>query len=90
VPSKYANAPGLFFACILSLPPAMAQKPQFLPFSEAQPVLNAYSSNLPAELKQPTAAAWDKWVRNQDLQIRTRLERGQEDTLTNLLRLGVT
>jgi len=90
VPSKYANAPGLFFACILSLSSAMAQKPQFLPFSEAQPVLNAYSSTLPAELKQPTAAAWDKWVRNQDFQIRTRLERGQEDTLTNLLRLGVT
>lgn len=90
MPSKYANSPGLFFACILSLSSAMAQKPQFLPFSEAQPVLNAYSSTLPAELKQPTAAAWDKWVRNQDFQIRTRLERGQEDTLTNLLRLGVT
>ena len=34
--------------------------------------------------------AWDKWVRDQDQEIRSRLERGQEDTLTNLLRLGVT
>ncbi|HUI82586.1 MAG TPA: hypothetical protein VL240_00085 [Candidatus Binatia bacterium] len=48
---------------------------------------------MPAELKpsgQPTPAAWDRWVRDQDQEIRTRLERGEEDTLTNLLRLGVT
>jgi hypothetical protein len=88
--SKYAKAPGLLFVCLLFLSSAMAQSPQFLPFSEAQPILNTYSSTLPAELKPPTAAAWDKWVRNQDQEIRTRLERGQEDTLTNLLRLGVT
>ena len=50
--SKYAKAPGLFFVCLLlSLTSAVAQNPQFLPFSEAQPVLNAYSGALPAEVE---------------------------------------
>ncbi len=35
-------------------------------------------------------AAWSEWVQKQDHQIRERLERGEEDTLTNLLRFGVT
>ncbi len=72
---------------------ANAQTPQFVPFSAAQPVLNAYLSSLPAELKpsgRPTATAWDKWVRAQDKDIRVRIEEGEENTLTNLLRLGVT
>lgn len=72
---------------------AIAQTPQFVPFSAAQPILNTYLSSLPAELKpggQPTAAAWDKWVREQDKDIRARIEEGEENTLTNLLRLGVT
>jgi len=72
---------------------APAQTPQFVPFSAAQPVLNAYLSSLPAELKpsgQPTAAAWDRWIRAQDQEIRVRIEQGEENTLTNLLRLGVT
>src|SRR5580704_13707174 len=72
---------------------AKAQTPQFVPFSAAQPVLNTYLSSLPAELKpggQPTAAAWDQWVRGQDKDIRVRIEQGEENTLVNLLRWGVT
>jgi len=81
----------LFF--FLSLGAAVSQAPQFVPFSAAEPVLNTYLSSLPAELKpggKPTAAAWDKWVRDQDKDIRVRIEQGEENTLTNLLRLGVT
>src|SRR5579871_963073 len=88
----------LFFVALLLLQclastTARAQTPQFVPFSAAQPILNVYLSSLPAELKpggQPTAAAWDKWVREQDKDIRVRIEQGEENTLTNLLRLGVT
>ncbi len=91
--SKYGKALGLFFlwtSCSCAL---FAQAPQFVPFSAAQPILKSYLSSLPAELKpggQPTAAAWDAWVRRSDEEVRARLERGEEDTLTNLLRLGVT
>ena len=90
--SKYNTVLGLFLACLVSSL-AIAQTPQFVSFSEAAPVLNSYLNTLPSELKpggKPTAVAWDKWVRDQDRDIRSRLERGQEDTLTNLLRLGVT
>ncbi len=91
--SKRGKAPGLFFLWISCSCALFAQAPQFVPFSAAQPILKTYLSSLPAELKpggQPTAAAWDAWVRRSDEEVRARLERGEEDTLTNLLRLGVT
>jgi hypothetical protein len=67
-------------------------KTQFISFDEARPVLSGLSDSLPADLKGPAkqdAAAWSTWVLKQDHQIRERLDRGQEDTLTNLLRFGV-
>jgi len=90
---KLANLSGLFLVWFLTLATASSQTSHFVSFNAAQPVLNAYLGSLPAALKpngQPTATAWDKWVRDQDKQIRIRVERGEEDTLTNLLRLGVT
>ncbi len=93
MPSKIKVTILLFLVCVLSFCHAVAQTPQYVPFSAAQPVLSALQSSLPPALKpsgQPTAAAWDGWIRAQDKEIRSRLERGEEDTLTNLLRLGVT
>ncbi len=37
-----------------------------------------------------TPGAWDQWVRRRDREIRDRLAEGEELTLSNLLRLGVT
>ena len=88
-----SKAFGWLLVWICCSPALVAQSPQFVPFSAAQPILKTYLNSLPADLKpggQPTAAAWDAWVRRNDQEIRTRLERGEEDTLTNLLRLGVT
>ena len=90
---KRSQALALFFVWIGFCCALPAQAPQYVPFSAAQPILKSYLNSLPAELKpngQPTAAAWDAWVRRNDQEIRSRLERGEEDTLTNLLRLGVT
>jgi hypothetical protein len=67
--------------------------PQYLSFDQAQPLLRSLSTNLPAYLKGPgplTAERWANWVHKEDVAIRARLDRGEEDTLTNLLRLGVT
>lgn len=89
---KYSTVFGLVFIW-LSVCAAAAQTPQFVPFSAAKPVLDAYQASLPTELKpsgQPSTAAWDKWLRTQDKDIRVRIEEGEENTLTNLLRLGVT
>ncbi len=82
--------------CLLGFGYAATQAaltPQFVSFSAAQPVLEAYMSSLPAVLKpsgQLSATAWDKWVRQQDQEIRVRVQQGEENTLTNLLRLGIT
>jgi len=70
-----------------------AGSPQYLIFDQAQPVLRAQATNLPAGLKGPgplTAGEWARWVQKEDATIRARLDRGEEDTLTNLLRFGVT
>jgi hypothetical protein len=85
-----------FLLLLLSCAGATAQsagKPEYLTFDQAQPVLRAMAANLPAGLKASgplTAEKWAGWVRKEDADIRARLERGEEDTLTNLLRFGVT
>src|SRR5215472_5984218 len=76
--------------------PARSQtpsKPVFVSLSEAQPSLAAYNDSLPEDLRsagQLDEAAWQKWIRQSDLDVRKRLDQGQEDTLSNLLRFGVT
>src|SRR6266481_4495870 len=70
----------VFLSLLLYVAPASAQTPQFVPCSAAQPVLNTYLSSLPAQLKaggQPTAGAWDTWIRSQDKEIRARVEEGE-------------
>jgi hypothetical protein len=91
--SKYRVGLFLSLFCLLSFFQAPAQAPQFVPFASAQPVLNAMQTSLPKELKASgpiSASTWDKWVQSQDKEIRIRVEEGEENTLTNLLRLGVT
>ena len=84
---------GLFLVIVGCACALAAQTAQYVPFPAARPILMTYLNSLPPELKpggQPTAAAWDAWVRREDRDVRMRLDRGEEDTLTNLLRLGVT
>jgi hypothetical protein len=72
---------------------AFGQEPKadFMSLDAAQPVLKGFSDTLPAELRSsPDAAVWSIWVHSQDASIRQRLVLGEEDTLTNLLRFGVT
>ena len=81
------------FLYLISSGRAIAQTPQFVSLSAAQPVLSAMPDALPPALKASgpiTAAKWDHWVQGQDHEIRVRIEEGEENTLTNLLRLGIT
>ncbi len=60
---------------------------------QARPVLAAFRTSLPDELRASSSlqvAVWQNWVQENDRDIRARLERGEEDTLVNLLRFGVT
>jgi len=83
------------FFLFLSCYPAFSQTeaPQFVSLASAQPVIAAMRDSLPPELKTAgpiTAGTWAKWVRSRDREIRKRIDGGEETTLLNLLRLGVT
>jgi hypothetical protein len=73
---------------------ALAQdsRAQFMSLEAAQPILEAMSASLPAGLRagQLDAVRWAQWLKTADTQVRHRLDAGEEDTLTNLLRFGVT
>ena len=66
---------------------------EFIPLEAAEPILAGMKDALPPDLKalgplNPTQ--WLAWVQRQDREVRNRLVQGQEDTLVNLLRFGVT
>src|ERR1039458_9603011 len=91
MPSKLGKSLCLSLFCIFTFCQVLAQTPQFVSFAAAQPVLNAMPSSLPPALKGSlTASTWDKWVHTSDKEIRSRIDEGEENTLTNLLRMGVT
>ncbi len=87
---------GLFVLALLSCFPlrsgSQSFQSEFISFAVAQPVLQGMNNALPLELKSGAldAAKWSAWVETSDREIRKRLDRGTEDTLTNLLRFGVT
>lgn len=85
--------PLLVAICAAGLPASAPAQTvaEFMSVDAAQPTLREYSGSLPAALSpKPDSAAWTAWVKAQDADIRQRLISGEEDTLTNLLRWGVT
>lgn len=70
---------------------AQTPSPEFLPLDSAQPVLQKIAcsgKDCPAPAISP--ADWTAWLQKSGAQIRQRLDVGEEDSLTNLLRFGVT
>jgi hypothetical protein len=87
---------GLALAAIaLALPSsasAQDSRPRFMSFEAARPILQALPASLPADLRAGPVDAlrWEQWLTTADARVRHRLDAGEEDTLTNLLRFGVT
>jgi hypothetical protein len=66
---------------------------EFISFASAQPILKGMSDALPPDLQAMSpldAAHWTAWAQRHDREVRNRLIRGEEDTVVNLLRFGVT
>src|SRR2546425_5996387 len=66
-----------------------------LPYVEAKPVLETLREDLlPAEFRARAPAdieaIWPDWISRHDADIRARLDRGDEDSIINLLLFGVT
>jgi hypothetical protein len=74
-------------------PPGVAPKLR-IPYAEARPILELLRPNLPSELAAKTPAelesGWPDWVSRRDVEIRRRLEQGDEDSLFNLLLFGTS
>ena len=59
-------------------------------FATAKPVLQAHAVELPAGLKEPDEGKWKTWAQREDSVVRTRLEQGALDSMTNLLLFGTS
>ena len=81
---------------LLATIPIASQAPAksaFISLQEAQPSLAAYQDALPEDLRSAAPlddAKWAKWIVKSDRDVRVRLDQGEEDTLSNLLRFGIT
>jgi len=62
---------------------AVQPGPRFLSFDEARETLTAFG-------RTEDASAWDAWVRAQDGEVRARVERGVEDSISNLILYGTS
>jgi hypothetical protein len=66
-------------------------KPEFISLDAARPILQKMGSGNGALPGPGTSAAeWQAWLQKSDAEVRQRLDRGEEDSLTNLLRFGTT
>jgi hypothetical protein len=65
-----------------------------IPYPEAKPILERLAASLPVELAgRPTSELepiWVEWVSRRNVEIRARLERGDEDSIVNFLLFGTT
>lgn len=70
--------------------PVSDPKVRYLTLQEAQETLQLYAgSGIPGS-EISTAARWDHWIREQDKQVRSRIDRGTEDSISNLILFGTS
>jgi hypothetical protein len=73
---------------------AVVERPRFIRFADARPILAELAGTLPSDLNALTAAqmenAWPDWIGRHDREIRARLEQGDEDTIVNWMLFGTS
>ena len=75
---------------LLSFAAARGASPEFASYDSIKSVLDGFAGSLPAGLANPNPSKWNAWNRKNDQAIRSRLERGDLDTLINLLLFGTS
>src|SRR5229473_1592613 len=69
---------------------AAEKKAAFLTFAEVAETLRLFAdSGLPGS-DIADSIAWDHWIREQDAQVRARIDRGVEDSISNLILYGTS
>jgi hypothetical protein len=72
----------VLLACAL-LAAATGQPARFLTYAQVDDILRTFG-------RTDDAPAWDAWVRNEDREVRARIDRGVEDSISNLVLYGTT
>jgi len=62
----------------------------FTSYSSVKPLLDSVGDKLPPAIRNPTEAKWNTWSRQEDKAIRARLDRGDLDSMVNLLLFGTS
>ena len=93
-PAKAGLHVGLFSVLAFLLSAAISTQARFTSFAEVRDTLAALADILPPDLKSADSShidrAWTEWVERQDRTIRSRLQRGDEETIVNWLLFGTT
>ncbi len=81
-------------AFALASVPVRAQRGEravFLSFADAHPILEDFAHELPSGLEESVSAeAWPSWEQARDTEIRSRLKRGDADSIVNLVLYGTS
>src|SRR5579859_3906962 len=67
--------------------------PRFIRFEEVQDIIAAFAESDAATLPSgnlENTSAWNAWIRAQDNEIRERIDRGFEDSISNLILYGTS
>jgi SAM-dependent methyltransferase len=85
VASRLVAALSLFAA-----PVHAAQDVRFLRFDEVAETLGLFRDSGVAGAEIASSSAWDAWVRARDAEVRGRIDRGVEDSISNLILFGTS
>ncbi len=74
---------GRLLLIAFALAAAAPQAVRYMSFAEAQDALRAFD-------RTEDAASWDGWIKTQDQEVRARVDRGVEDSTSNLILYGAS
>lgn len=63
---------------------------RFLRYDEVREIVESFADSGPPASELRDAASWDAWVRSRDREIRGRIDRGVEDSISNLILFGTS
>src|SRR5258707_1077774 len=85
-----ATAFSLILGSDASQPSRNDSQVRFLAFEDVRETLALYVESGMAGTAVSDAADWDLWIREQDREVRARIDRGVEDSISNLILYGTS
>jgi hypothetical protein len=66
------------------------RKVWYLRFAEVAETLQMFADSGISGSDISDSSAWDRWIRKQDAEVRARIDRGEEDSISNLILFGTS